>query len=92
MEPSTEGLESSSIMQVSSNAVMIQSSNGVVTVSGVNSSTNIAVYAVDGRMEGAAKAGDSQTSLVTNLRKGEVAIVKIGEKAVKYVCNKAKRC
>lgn len=83
VEPKTEGLESSSIAQVPAKAVMIQSSNGVITVSGVVSGTNIAVYAVDGHMESSAKACDSQTSLVTNIRKGEVAIIKIGEKAVK---------
>lgn len=84
VEPKAEGLEDG-IMQIPSNAVMIQSSNGVVTVSGVNSGTNIAVYAVDGHMEGSVKACDSQTSLITNLRKGDVAIIKIGEKSVKVV-------
>ncbi|MBR1687546.1 MAG: leucine-rich repeat domain-containing protein [Prevotella sp.] len=72
-------------MQVPSNAVMIQGCNGVVTVSGVSSGTNIAVYAVDGHLEGSGKARDGQASLVTNLRKGEVAIIKIGEKSVKVV-------
>lgn len=84
VEPRTEGLESG-IMQVPSNAVMIQSCNGEVTVSGVNSGTNIAVYAIDGHLESSVKTSDSQTSLVTSLRKGEVAIIKIGEKSVKVV-------
>ena len=46
---------------------------------------NISVYTVDGHMDGSVKACDSQTSLVTNLRKGDAAIIKIGEKSVKVI-------
>ena len=73
------------VMEVRALAVMIQSNNGVVTVSGVNDGTMVAVYTVSGQMVGSAKASSNQAAITTNLRKGEIAIVKIGEKAVKVV-------
>ena len=73
------------VAQVKSNAVLIQSNDGVVTVSGVDDGKGVAVYSVDGQMVSSAKVRDNQTSLVTSLRKGEIAIVKIGEKSVKVL-------
>ena len=84
VEPRTEGL-ANSVKQVKANAVMIQSNNGVVTVSGVDDGTGIAVYSANGHMEGSTQAHDNQTSLNTNLKKGETAIIKIGKKAVKVI-------
>ena len=85
VEPKTEGIENSGVAEVHANAVLIQSNNGVVTISGVNSGTEIAIYSADGRMQGSKKANDNTTSFSTNLNKGEIAIVKIGDKSVKVV-------
>ena len=63
----------------------IQTDNSVVTVSDVDDGTLVAVYTVSGQMVGSAKASSNQAAITTNLRKGEIAIVKIGEKAVKVV-------
>ena len=84
VEPKTEGIDNG-VAQVKSNAVLIQSNDGVVTVSGVDDGKDVAVYSVDGQMVSSAKVRDNQTSLVTSLRKGEIAIVKIGEKSVKVL-------
>ena len=84
VDPKTEGI-TNNVAQVRANAVIIQSSNGVVSVSGVDDGTNVAIYSTSGQMAGSAIASGNQASLSTHLRKGEVAIVKIGEKSVKFV-------
>ena len=84
VDPKTEGIENS-IASVRAKAVLIQGNDGVLSISGVDDSTNISVYSVSGQIIGSAMSSGNQTSLVTNLRKGEIAIVKIGEKSVKVV-------
>ena len=84
VEPKTEGI-SNEIAQIRSKAVMIQGVDGVLNVSGIENGTKIAVYSVSGQMVGSTKANGDQASLATNLKRGEVAIIKIGEKSVKVV-------
>lgn len=84
VDPKTEGI-TNNVAQVRSNAVIIQSSNGVVSVSGMDDGTNVAVYSTSGQMAAYAIASDNRALLSTHLIKGEIAIVKIGEKSVKVV-------
>ena len=84
VDPKTEGI-TNNVAQVRSNAVIIQSSNGVVSVSGMDDGTNVAVYSTFGQMAAYAIASDNRALLSTHLIKGEIAIVKIGEKSVKVV-------
>ena len=84
VEPKTEGI-TNGISNVPANAVLIQSANGVLNISGVNDGANVSVYTLSGQMVGASKAIDNQTSIITNLQKGEIVIVKIGEKSVKVI-------
>lgn len=84
VEPRTEGI-SNSIAQVKAQAVLIQSDNGMVTVSGVDDDTTISAYNVSGQMLGTAKASGNQAKLNTNLRQGEIAIVKVGNKSIKVI-------
>ena len=84
VEPKTEGI-TNGISNVPANAVLIQSANGVLNISGVNDGANVSVYTLSGQMIGASKAIDNQTSIITDLQKGEIVIVKIGEKSVKVI-------
>lgn len=84
VDPRTEGLTTDAT-QVMAKAVMIQSNDGVLTVSGADDGTDITVYSVSGKMVGHAKATGNKASLTTNLQKGDIAIVKIGDKSVKVV-------
>ena len=81
VEPETEGI--SGVAEIRANPVMIQGNDGVVNISGVDDSTSIAVYTVSGQLVGITKANGNQASLSTNIKKGEIAIIKIGEKSVK---------
>ena len=84
VEPKSEGL-SNNVAQVRANAVLIQSDNGRVTVSGLDYGTNIVIYSVSGHLIGSTKVQGNKTSIITNLKRGDIAIVKIGDKSVKVV-------
>lgn len=83
-DPRTEGIESG-VAQVRSNAVLIQSHDGTINIAGVADGTEIAVYSSVGMKVGSAKVYSTLSSIATNLRSGEIAIVKIGDKSVKVV-------
>lgn len=83
-EPKTEGM-TSNIAAARGNAILMQSNNGTMNISGVPEGTNIAIYSPSGTMFGAAIASGSSTSINTGLRNGEIAIVKIGEKSIKVM-------
>ena len=82
VNPKTEGIESA-IANVRANPVLIQSNGGVLNISGINDGADIVVYSVSGQMVGSSKAMGNQASVFTNMKKGEIAIVKIGDKSVK---------
>ena len=84
VDPKTEGIENS-IANVRANPVLIQSNGGVLNISGIDDGTDVVVYSVSGHMVGASKAKANQASVFTNTPKGEIVIVKIGDKSVKVV-------
>ena len=81
--PKTEGI--TGVVEIPAKAVLINSNEGILNVQGIDDDINIAVYSVSGQMVGSAKAHDNQVSLATNFKKGDIAIIKIGEKSVKVV-------
>ena len=83
-QPTTEGI-TNDISQIRAKAVLIQGQGGMLTIQGVDDGSYIAVYTASGRMVDSTKANGPQTSLATNIKKGEVAIIKIGEKSVKVM-------
>ena len=83
-EPRTEGM-TNDIAFVRGNAILIHSNNGTLNITGVSDGTDIAVYTSTGMMVSSVKASGTSTSIATSLRSGEVAIVKIGDKAVKVM-------
>ena len=83
VEPKTEGI--TGVASVRANAVLIQSNDGVLSISGVEEGTLISIYNTAGQMVGSAKTSDGTTNIGTTFRNGEIGIVKIGEKAVKVL-------
>lgn len=84
VEPKMEGI-TNGVASVRANAVMIQSSGNLLTVSGAPEGTEISVYRIDGQKTGTAIAGSEATHVVTTLKAGEIGIVKIGDRAVKVL-------
>ena len=83
-DPKIEGIESG-ISQVRANAVLIQSHDGTLSITGVAEGTDIVVYSASGQMVGSAKARGEHSTIATNLRRGDVAIVRIGDRSLKVV-------
>ena len=84
VNPKTEGIENS-VSQVRARAILIQTNNGTLNISGVEDGTDIDIYTSSGMMVGSAKVSSESTSINTGFRNGDIAIVKIGDKAVKVV-------
>ena len=83
-DPKTEGIENG-VAQVRANAVLIQSHDGTLSIAGIADGTDIAVYSTSGQMVGSAKAHGATSTITTTLRSGNVAIIRIGDKSVKFV-------
>ena len=66
-------------------SVLIQANNGQITIIGADYGTCIAAYSVSGQMIASKGSNGTETTLLTDLRRGEIAIIKIGEKSVKVV-------
>ena len=80
-----EGAETSGVTGILASDVHVIADNGEILVSGIDDGTDVVVYSVSGHMVGASKAKANQASVFTNIHKGEIVIVKIGDKSVKVV-------
>ena len=70
---------------VPSRPVLISSNGGTLTIQGAEAGSMVTVYDLSGRRLSAARANGTTTSIATTLKKGDTAIVRIGEKSVKVV-------
>ena len=83
-KPATEGI-TNDIANIPANPVLIQSENGILRISGVPANTDINIYDMSGKMVGSGISSAESSNIATSLRRGDVAIVKIGENSVKVV-------
>ncbi len=65
--------------------MLIQNVDGMLSVSGVPAGTAINIYDLSGKVVDSARASSETTNIATNLRSGDVVVVKIGDKSVKFV-------
>lgn len=84
LEPKMEGI-TGSVSEVRALPVLIQSNNGTLMVSGVSDGTIIGIYNTAGVNIVNQKATGTYVTIPTTLRKGEIAIVKIDDKAIKVL-------
>lgn len=82
VEPKTEGI-SNDIAHVRANAVLIQTKDGQISISGADDGTKIFVYGVNGLQAGSATSRNGHANITTNLQSGNIAIIKIGDRSVK---------
>ncbi len=83
-EPTKEGMIDG-ITNVSAKAVLIQSSGNVLTIQGADLGTSINVFDISGKKVGGAVVNSKTTNVKTSLARGQVGIVKIGDKSVKVI-------
>ncbi|MCR5849454.1 MAG: leucine-rich repeat domain-containing protein [Bacteroidaceae bacterium] len=84
MAPQTEGIvNEDAVMELKAMPVLIQSQGGTISIQGAAEGTPIAVYDIEGKQYGSTIAEKDYATITTSLRPGSIAVVKIGEKAVK---------
>lgn len=85
--PEMEGVEdmTDGVGNVRAKAVLIQKNGDILTISGVNEGMSVRIYDTAGRMVGSTQATGETCSVRTKLGNGQVGIVKIGEKEVKFL-------
>lgn len=81
-QPITENIEDA-VAEVKAMPVFIQSQGSIITIQGAADGTQIDIFSIDGKKEGSAIVIGGGTTINTSLKPGSVAVVKIGEKAVK---------
>lgn len=83
-KPVSEGLtDEDAVTEVKALPVLIQSQGGTISIQGAPEGTQVAIYGTDGKEYGSAICIQGGTTIATSLKPGSVAVVKIGEKAVK---------
>jgi hypothetical protein len=82
--PKTDGI-TNGVASVRAMPVMIQSQGGVLNITGAPEGSVINVYDLSGKMVESAISDSETTSIPTNLKSGEIGIVKIGDKSIKVV-------
>lgn len=65
--------------------VLIRTASGTISMEGLNNGTAVSVFDMNGRLQGSAVASGNTATISTTLTPGSIAIVKIGEKAVKVM-------
>ena len=63
--------------------VLISAKSGTITVTCEQEGQPVAVYSVDGKALGNSTVSGGQATIATPLQKGQVAIVKVGNRSVK---------
>ena len=77
--------ESSGVKPMQAAPVLIQANDGQISVEGAPEGTRVAVYDVNGVELGAAISHGGKTIVPAHIASGSVAIVKVGQKAVKVM-------
>lgn len=78
-------IPSSGIHQVNTNSVSVKNEGDQLTVEGVDDAETIEVYSMDGTKRGSAISKNGVAQINTNLKHGNVGIVKINNKSVKVI-------
>jgi len=82
--PKTEGI-TNGVAQIAARPVLVKTDNGFITVEGVDDRTNVSVYTTDGKQVGSTISQNNIATIATSIQPGSMAIVKVGDKAVKVV-------
>ncbi len=75
----------SSVSNVNAKAVIIKNKGGQIMVNGVEDAILISVYNINGEILGESISKNESAVVNTNLKKGSIAIVKVGKKKIKFL-------
>ena len=66
-------------------ALLIKNNDGCITVEGADDGERVSVYTLSGVQVGGAVCNSGMAVVNTNLQKGEIVVVKVGERSVKVL-------
>ena len=81
-DPKTEGI-SNGVAAVRALPVLVQSEGGTVTIQGIDDDIQVNIYDINGILVGKGISQHGRAQVSTNLKKGAIAIVRIGQNSVK---------
>ncbi|MBR5652495.1 MAG: hypothetical protein IKX22_00205 [Prevotella sp.] len=84
VEPQTEGI-TDAVASIKATPVLILSENGRINITGADDGTQVYVYNVTGQQVGSAVIQHNEANIFTNLHAGNVAVIRIGNRAVKVI-------
>ena len=79
--------DNTDIINIPAKAVLVTSNNGTINISCSLEGENVAVYSSDAMFIGSTTIEDGCASIQSGLSKGNIAIIKIGEKSIKVILN-----
>ena len=82
--PKTEGI-TNGVAQIAARPVLVKTDNGFITVEGADDRTNVSIYTTDGKQVGSTISQNNIATIATSIQPGSIAIVKVGDKAVKVI-------
>ena len=80
-QPQTED----GLVEVKAKALLIKNNDGCITVEGADDGERVSVYTLSGVQVGGAVCNSGMAVVNTNLQKGEIVVVKVGERSVKVL-------
>lgn len=84
VDPTTTGVIDSE-MRINTNSILVQNTGGVIAISGLADGDNVLIYNISGQLIAQGKASGNYVEISTNLSCGDICIIKIGDKSVKYL-------
>ena len=72
-------------MRVNTNSILVRNSAGSIFIAGVGDGEDVLIYNVSGHLIAKGKTSGNQVEISTNLTSGDICIIKIGDKSVKYI-------
>lgn len=83
--PTIIGIDNIRQEKISANPVLIQTMDGTIYIKGLENGTKVYAYDTEGILKGSVVSKGEECCLSTNIKKGNVAIIKIGEKSIKII-------
>ena len=85
IECECDGSDDTGVINIPAKAALVTSNNGVLSISCQLDGEAVAVYTTDGVIVSTATIENGTATIVTDLSKGAVAIVKIADKSIKVI-------
>ena len=72
-------------IKVNTNVILVQNDGGLIAISGIADGNNVMIYNTSGQLIAQGTASGNSVEIDTNLSTGDVCIIKIGDRSVKFM-------